>query len=198
VNNLTLIIGGARSGKSDFAQRLAETQTGTVAFVATAVAGDAEMAERIAAHRSARPKGWLTIEAPMGLANAMAPFTEGIAVVLLDCLTLLSSNVLFAAVSESDEESPLVGPLARKMLQVEIDLLLGLLGPVDARLIVVSNEVGEGIVPANRFSRLYRDLLGWANAYMAKRANTVYLMVAGLPVDVKRLARETERDLARP
>jgi adenosylcobinamide kinase/adenosylcobinamide-phosphate guanylyltransferase len=196
MSRLVLVLGGARSGKSDFAQRLAEMQSGKVIYAATAAAVDVEMAERIAAHRSSRPAGWRTVEACTDVASSLVPFLDHNPTVLLDCLTLLASNVLFAVARDIGEEAPNLNAVAGARLQGELESLLSLLSEVDFHLIIVSNEVGEGIVPANRLSRLYRDLLGRANAYLARKADTVYLMVAGLPVDIKLLTRETERRLA--
>ncbi len=192
---LILVLGGARSGKSDFALRLARRRAGTVLFVATATAGDAEMAERIAAHRRSRPAEWETVEAPLQVAAALQGKTAGARAVLLDCLTLLTSNLLMQTVEDVGEKSHEIVPRMQRQLQAEIDALVDLHRAGEADFIVVSNEVGEGIVPASPLARVYRDMLGWGNSYLAARADAVYLMVAGLPIDVKRLASETEREL---
>jgi adenosyl cobinamide kinase/adenosyl cobinamide phosphate guanylyltransferase len=156
---LTLLIGGARSGKSSLALRLAE---GEVVFIATAEAGDAEMAERIDAHRAERPSSWQTVEAPIDLAGALRDAPPD-ACVIVDCLTLWVANTM-------DEES------AREAAA------LAALRP--GRTIAVTNEVGLGIVPANDLARAYRDLLGRVNAIWAEAADRVLLVVAGRTLEL--------------
>lgn len=183
MGELTLILGGARSGKSAFAERLAREAGDDVLFVATATAGDDEMAQRIATHRAERPPVWRTLEVPRGVAGAVADLSPPAATVLLDCLTLLVSNILLA-----DEAA---GEVAiRRAVESEIDTILAWIAAGTARWIVVSNEVGMGLVPPYPLGRVYRDLLGRANARLAARADRAYLLVAGLPLDLKRLMAE--------
>jgi adenosylcobinamide kinase / adenosylcobinamide-phosphate guanylyltransferase len=156
---LTLLIGGARSGKSSLALRLAE---GEVVFIATAEAGDAEMAERIDAHRAERPPSWQTVEAPIDLAAALRDAPPD-ACVIVDCLTLWVANTM--------DEQP-----AREAAA----LAAGRPG----RTIVVTNEVGLGIVPDNELARTYRDLLGRVNAIWADAADRVLLVVAGRTLEL--------------
>jgi adenosylcobinamide kinase/adenosylcobinamide-phosphate guanylyltransferase len=165
---LTLVLGGARSGKSRYAENLIAALQPPWAFVATAEAGDAEMAGRIALHQSRRCDNWQTVEAPHELTNALT----AVAVdrpVLVDCLTLWLSNRM----------------LARADLEVEIPRLEAALSGRRAPVVLVSNEVGLGIVPDNELARGFRDLQGRLNQRMAARADRVVLMVAGLPVVVK-------------
>lgn len=185
---LILVLGGARGGKSDFAEELAAELGRRVLYVATAEAGDAEMQRRIEAHRRARPAHWRTAEAPRGVAGALAAQTEASDVVLLDCLTLLVTNVLLAAGSD-DPEADGCYEQVRDGLREELQGLHEWYVRADCHLIVVSNEVGMGLVPPYPLGRAYRDLLGWANRWLAVRADEVYLMVAGIPVEVKSLAR---------
>lgn len=175
---LTLILGGARSGKSTHALRLAGASGAPVLFVATAEARDDEMAAKIARHRAERPAHWRTLEAPLGLAAALAQVPPA-PVVLVDCVTLWVSNLLLA------EGASWEGAVA------ELDALLDWHRASDAELIVVSNEVGWGLVPGDQLSRTYREWLGWFNQRLAAAADQVYLLVAGLPVDMKALARAT-------
>jgi adenosylcobinamide kinase / adenosylcobinamide-phosphate guanylyltransferase len=172
---LILILGGARSGKSAFAQRLAAAFGAEVLFVATAEAGDAEMAARIASHRAERPGHWRTIEALRGVASALAG-TPPARVVVLDCVTLWVTNLLL------DRDRSWQGA------QHELEALLEWYRAQTVELIVVSNEVGLGLVPADETSRTFRDWLGWFNQRLAAEADAVYLMVAGLPVELKALA----------
>ncbi len=174
-----LILGGARSGKSDYAQRLAGETGRPVLYVATATAGDEEMAERIARHRAARPAHWRTVEAPVGVGRALAEVLEDGEVVLLDCLTLLVANLLME-LGESADADVLEGRVT-----AELEDLLTVCAAHRADLIVVSNEVGMGLVPPYPMGRVYRDVLGQANQWLAARADRVIFMVAGLPMVVK-------------
>jgi len=184
VGELILVLGGARSGKSAFAQRLARERGGDrVLFVATAEAGDEEMSARIAAHRRERPAGWRTLEAPLHVAEAISELVAGVDVVLLDCLTLLASNVLLSL-----GDAPDAGE-AERAVMAEVEALIAAVAGVAATCIVVSNEVGLGLVPDNPLGRLYRDSLGRANQVLAAQAAHVYFLVAGLPIDIRALGR---------
>lgn len=178
---LILILGGARSGKSRLAERLAGQLGRHVLYVATAQAGDPEMAGRIARHRERRPASWRTIEAPTGVGQALAQASGTADVVVLDCLTLLASNLLAPLGNEPDEAT------AAALLERELDGLLAAYEEGPASLIIVSNEVGWGLVSPYPLGRLYRDLLGWAHQRLAAQADRVYLVVAGIPLDLKRL-----------
>jgi len=183
VARLILVTGGARSGKSDFAQSLARELGGDdVLFVATAEARDEEMAARIAAHRQDRPGTWRTVESPRRAGEAIRQAAPAKAV-LVDCLTLLVSNVLLSLGEEPAAE------MAQAAVREEVDGLLAAVGEASGTVIVVTNEVGLGVVPANRTARMYRDLLGRANAVLAREAGQVFLLVSGLPIEVKSLAR---------
>jgi adenosylcobinamide kinase/adenosylcobinamide-phosphate guanylyltransferase len=186
--SLTLILGGARGGKSAFAQALAAKRGERVTFIATAEPGDEEMRARIAQHRAFRPKHWLTIEAAFGTAAAVAAAATRSEVVVLDCLALLVSNLLLAAGEDYTA--------AEEQVEGEISGLLRAYQAGKADLIIVSNEVGMGVVPAYPLGRIYRDLLGRANAQVARAADRVYLMVAGLAMEIKAsgLATTWERD----
>lgn len=175
---LTLILGGARSGKSTYAEQLAAAASGRVTYVATAQAWDDEMRERIARHRAERPVNWQTVEAPHGVAAALADAPPA-DVVLLDCLTLLASNVILAL------PEPVETAAAEAALQAEVNALLAAYAAGNASWIIVSNEVGLGIVPAYPLGRVYRDALGRANQRLAAAADRVLFMVAGLPMTVK-------------
>jgi len=165
---LTLVLGGARSGKSRYAENLITACPPPWIFVATAEPGDAEMAERIALHRRRRGHDWQTVEAPHELTTVLATLAVD-APVLVDCLTLWLSNRMLANIDLEAE-------IAR--LDAALD---GRHGPV----VLVSNEVGFGIVPDNALARRFRDLQGQLNRRLATRADRVILMVAGLPIVVK-------------
>ncbi|MFC2060686.1 bifunctional adenosylcobinamide kinase/adenosylcobinamide-phosphate guanylyltransferase [Chloroflexota bacterium] len=178
-----LLIGGARSGKSDFAQELAQKSGEPVLFVATAVAGDEEMQHRIENHLLARPATWTTLEVTTHIGSHIERKIGRAQVVIVDCITLLVSNV-FGQYSDQAGE-PTEAQLIEKSAIDEIGELIECIEHTNASFIIVTNEVGTGLVPANRAGRLYRDLLGKANQLLAQRADEVYLMVAGLPVKIK-------------
>ena len=188
--HITLVIGGARSGKSAWADQFARKSGRQVLYVATATAGDDEMTERIAAHRSQRPSHWRTIEEPGNLLHAVqANATPGDAVVV-DCLTLWVSNVLLKAIGpERDADMmPLSAWTATEASVVnEAQALLTDARDRDLTLILVSNEVGMGVVPATSVGRHYRDILGRVNQVVGSTADALILMVAGLAVDLRQL-----------
>jgi len=177
---MTLILGGARSGKSALAQKMAHESGRPVLYVATATAGDEEMAARIAAHQAERPAHWHTLEAPLQVGAAIAAARPaGADLVLVDCLTLLANNVL-APLPETISSAE-----ADAALGAEVDGLLAAYLAGSAEWIIVSNEVGLGLVPPYPLGRLYRDALGRANQRLAAVADEVLFMVAGLPLVLK-------------
>ncbi len=177
---LTLILGGARSGKSTYAEQQAAAAGDRVLYVATAEAWDDEMRARIAAHRTQRPGTWHTVEAPRAVGAAIQPaLVADVQAVLVDCLTLLASNVIIGLPEGSDDR------VATAALNRELDALLDAYEQSEAAWFVVSNEVGLGIVPAYPLGRVYRDALGRANQRLAAIADRVIFMVAGLPMTVK-------------
>lgn len=180
---ITFILGGARSGKSSYAERLAAEHGGPVLYVATARAWDADMTARIARHKADRPAHWLTLEAPLQVGEAVTEWLraapEPPAVVLLDCLTLLANNVVVPLPEDLRPEE------AEAALAPEIVALAEAIKMSGLDWIVVSNEVGLGIVPPYPLGRAYRDALGRANQRMAALADRVFFMVAGLPMTVK-------------
>jgi len=165
---LTLVLGGARSGKSRYAESLIAAR-GARLYLATAEPGDAEMAARIAAHRARRGTGWTTVEAPLALVDALARHARADRPILVDCLTLWLSNLMLAGRDLEAEGRALVAALA------------GLAGPV----VLVANEVGYGIVPDNALARRFRDAAGQLNQAVAAACQRVVLVAAGLPLVLK-------------
>ena len=177
---LTLVLGGVRAGKSRYAQELAGNGR-RVLFVATAEAGDQEMAARIQAHQAERPADWHTLEEPLDLVTALAPRLPDYDTVLLDCLTLWVSNLLLEEHGDYDVR-PDISSTARRLLE--------LFEQSDTAWIVVSNEVGLGVVPATKLGRIYADELGRVNQLFAAAADDVIVMFAGLPVNIEALGLE--------
>jgi adenosylcobinamide kinase/adenosylcobinamide-phosphate guanylyltransferase len=175
-----LIIGGARSGKSRLAQELALESGGDILFVATAEAGDEEMKQRIEKHRKARPSAWVTLEATTHIGSQITKNIGSAKTVVIDCITLLLNNI-FQQFDEAADEN-----LIEEAVLTEIKELIDCQEHVAASFIIVSNEIGLGIVPADRISRLYRDFLGRANQMLAEHADEVYMLLAGIPVPIKK------------
>lgn len=170
---VTLVLGGVRSGKSGYAQRLAE-RSERVTFLATAERrDDPEMHAKIERHRAERPQNWATVEETLLLARTIHEAGQVCDVVLIDCLTLWAANLLEACGSD------------RSQLQGRIDELCSALRTATCSIVLVSNEVGSGVVPAYELGRRFRDLVGEINQRVAAEAGTVVLMVAGIPLTVK-------------
>ena len=179
MGQLILVLGGARSGKSCFAQQLARKLGGEqVLFVATAGAGDEEMQRRIEEHRQGRPAGWRTLEAQRDVGQSILEHVGEAKVVLVDCLTLLISNLLV------DIQDPFALEVEAKVM-IEAQALAVCAEQLTGDLIVISNEVGQGLVPPYPLGRAYRDLLGQVNQMLAHKADEVYLLVAGIPLAIK-------------
>ncbi len=189
-NGLVLILGGARSGKSRFAEELAHRLGKRVLYLATAQAGDEEMAARITEHRDGRPNAWRTLEAPVRVGEAVLSDLQSSSaeVVLLDCLTFLVTNLILAGLEDPSREVELdsIDELAaRARVRTELDELLDARRASGIPWIVVTNEVGSGLVPPYYLGRVFRDLQGWANQQLAAEADQVYLMVAGISLGLK-------------
>ncbi|MGC8970746.1 MAG: bifunctional adenosylcobinamide kinase/adenosylcobinamide-phosphate guanylyltransferase [bacterium] len=166
--SLTFILGGARSGKSNFALSLAKGKE--VAFIATALPLDKEMDERIRHHKEERPSHWKTVEEPINLLSAIKSIVD-VDIIILDCLTMWVSNLLEIC---TDEE----------LLKMSEDIAI-YSRDIKAEVIAISNEVGLGIVPEYPLGRRYRDLLGRVNQTFAKYSNKIFFMIAGIPLEVK-------------
>lgn len=178
-----LITGGARSGKSRFAYELASKSGGKVLFVATAEAGDEEMKCRIEEHKRERPKDWSTLEATANIGSQIEQRIGSARTVIVDCITLLINNIFNRYGNQTDER--IDASLLKKEVEREINGLIECIEHSNADFIIVTNEVGLGLVPANKTGRIYRDLLGRANQMLAERTDKVYFMAAGLPVKIK-------------
>lgn len=168
VSRIIMVTGGARSGKSALAERLAAAEAGAAIYIATAEArGDDEMTQRIALHQDRRGSGWRTLEAPRELCAALRD-TDGQGVRLVDCLTLWLANIL-------DDADP----------RPRVEALCATLGAQTSPVVLVTNELGLGIVPANALARRFRDQHGWMNQAVAAVADQVWMAVSGLPLQLK-------------
>ena len=180
------VLGGARSGKSHFAQELAAKLGSRVLFVATGEALDEEMLYRISQHKKLRPQSWRTLEVSKEVGKKIMEHIGDAEVVVIDCLTLLVSNVV------TEGELWREPARAEEEMLAEISEIIDCMDKLAVSFIVVSNEVGMGLVPENELGRLYRDLLGRGNQLIAQRAGEVYLLAAGVPVKIKEKGSVTE------
>jgi len=184
---LTLILGGARSGKSDLAQRLAAASGRDVLFVATMQPGDDELRLRVEQHRAARPPDWRTIEATHDVAGAMEQHARPGEIVVIDCMTMWVSNLLIERLGDGDDVPAAAALAAADDVAARARALAGRAAAFDGDVVVVSNEAGMGVVPAYPLGRAFRDALGAANNAVAVEAERVYWLVAGLALELKSL-----------
>ncbi len=168
-SNVTFVLGGARSGKSLFAEQRVEASSKNKIYIATAEPWDNEMRDRISVHKSRRDADWTTVDAPLKLTDALVANVRETAIVLVDCLTLWLNNLIMAGQNLEDATTDLTNTLRTRS------------GPV----VVVSNEVGLGIVPENALARSFRDAQGRLNQQIAHVADDVFLLAAGLPMTLK-------------
>ena len=191
MGKLTLLLGGARSGKSTFAEnRASEIGGENVLYVATSESKDEEMKERVVKHKADRSSAWETVEAPRNVAQAIRQVRSDAPVILLDCMTFLVANHLMDAAAPEDDpfDDPSADPFDAKIeaaVIAEVEALVAYAQEEDVELLVVSNEVGLGLVPPYELGRAYRDILGRANQILAHHADEVQLLVAGIPMRVK-------------
>lgn len=174
MKKLIFVLGGARSGKSTFAENWAKAHGQHVLFVATAQAFDDEMQTRISHHQQSRPEHWYTVEAPLATGTAIQNFDSGYDTLIVDCITLLATNVLLSLPEDCTQEA------VNEAVIQEMDTLLAAYQNAEATWLIVSNEVGMGVVPPTQLGRFFRDALGKANQHIAQQADEVILMVAGL------------------
>ena len=175
-NSVTLLLGGVRSGKSHYAQQLGDNAA-RVVFLATAEANDDEMRRKVEAHRNSRPPHWQTVEEPMQLADAIGRYGPGCDLMIIDCLTIFCANLLQAFGSDPDGGD--------QAIAASIEAFCRALQSAPCAVALVSNEVGSGVVPAFPSGRRFRDLLGELNQSVARVADHVFLLVAGLPLVLK-------------
>lgn len=177
---IILVTGGARSGKSSFAENLYKNEN-EVVYIATSKIFDKEMENRVEAHRKQRPITWRTFEANYNLDKAV----EKEDFYLLDCITLLSSNIMYDITKDLEDIDFSTQEKVEKRITNELDKLINKIRRENKNLILVTNELGMSIVPENKLARIYRDIQGRINQKVAKESDQVYLVVCGLPVRVK-------------
>lgn len=177
MGKIVLVTGGARSGKSAFAENYAKKFGKNISYIATAEVYDKEMEKRISLHKERRPKEWTTYEYPKNASRAIETAGQNSDMILFDCLTIYLSNLILSMEENIDEEK----------IYNEMDLLIKAAKNISATTIFVTNEVGAGIVPENKLSRIFRDVAGKVNQIFSKNADEVYLAVSGCAIELKKI-----------
>lgn len=183
---IVFVTGGSRSGKSIYAEELVKATSERVVYIATAIPFDDEMQDRVKKHRDQRPASWMTLEQYFDIHKVIPELKVGADCILLDCITIMVSNIMFAenksdwnnlAVEEADA-------LQAKVLE-QVDLLMKALRTHGMSAVIVSNELGMGIVPDNKLSRVFRDIAGKANQLVAAQSDEAWMVVSGIPLKLK-------------
>ncbi len=185
MGKLIMVTGGARSGKSSYAEDTAKKLGDNILYIATSIPFDEEMKQRIRKHREQRPAGWETVEAYRDFGFHLEGKLEGKSAVMLDCITIMVSNLMFETNRDWDNMDTVEMDNVEKQVTAEIQKLVSLIRASDIPFILVTNEIGMGIVPENVLSRLFRDIAGRVNQLLARASDEVYLCISGIPVRIK-------------
>lgn len=185
MRRLIVVTGGARSGKSTFAEKKAKDCNCDVVYIATSIPFDDEMRARIKKHVDQRPDNWKTIEAYKDMEKHLANVKNENVIFLLDCITIMITNIMLDISIDWDNASDKEIECIETEVKMEMDKLLKIISEKDTTFILVTNEIGMGLVPENKLSRIFRDIAGRVNQLLAKEADEVYLCVAGIPVKIK-------------
>jgi len=185
MGKLIFVTGGARSGKSSFAETTIKKVGENIIYVATALAFDEEMQQRIALHKKQRPSNWYTIEAYTNISEKIENYKGHYDGVLLDCITIMVNNIMIDEIRNWDSISIKEGDSVEKKVTMEITNLINYIKRGDKTFVIVTNEIGSGIVPVYQSSRLFRDIAGRANQILAKASDEAYLLVSSLPIRIK-------------
>jgi adenosylcobinamide kinase/adenosylcobinamide-phosphate guanylyltransferase len=193
MGRLIFVTGGTRSGKSAFAEEVVTALGSDVTYIATARAGDSEMAERIALHRQRRPQSWRTVEEPEEVRGAIEFWGERSEVILLDCLTIYISNLLLAGEKGGADNDSTGGGEPDRDIVSDVRQIAAAAKTVKAHVVVVSNEVGLSLVSPYPLGRQYQEIVGRANQVLARDAEETYMVVAGIPLDLKEMGRQVRK-----
>jgi adenosylcobinamide kinase/adenosylcobinamide-phosphate guanylyltransferase len=185
MGELVLVTGGARSGKSRFAEQLVGDGGCCVTYIATAIAFDDEMKHRVRMHRERRPQDWKTLELPYGISGGCDEISGGPCDILIDCVTIMVTNIMLREPVDWENAPPADISLVERAVLKEVDIIINLSKELNGKVITVSNETGMGIVPPNALGRAFRDIAGRVNQRIAQNAGAVYFCVSGIPVRIK-------------
>lgn len=186
MGKIILVTGGARSGKSSYAENIAKNIGEKILYIATSIPFDEEMKHRVEKHKESRPKMWDTYEGYRNLYRVVRENNNLYNAMLLDCVTIMTSNFMFDYIGDKIEETDNITlDKVEKKIIINFEKLLNEVNKGNSTMILVTNELGYGIVPENKLARVYRDIVGKVNQYIASRANEVYLVVCGIPMKIK-------------
>lgn len=185
MSKIITVTGGARSGKSSFGENLLKERQGKKGYIATATPFDVGMKERIKNHQASRPKTWQTFELPYEISSQIHEISKTCDIVILDCITVFSSNILFEKEYDWETISYKEIFLLEKKIIDEIQQIIEKARQYNLDLVVITNEVGSGIVPGNRLSRVYRDIAGRINQKLSELSDEVYVTISGMPLKLK-------------
>jgi len=185
MSRLVLVTGGARSGKSSFAENIARCFGDNVLYVATSVPFDEEMRDRIKKHRQSRPSNWETLETYKDFDKLLPEAVGNKECVILDCITVMITNIMFEKEMDFDRVDAEMSNNLEAIVRIEVEKLIETGRKMDITLIMVTNEIGMGIVPDNAISRAFRDIAGRMNQLLAKACDEVYVCISGIPLRLK-------------
>ena len=185
MSNIVLVTGGARSGKSTYAENLCKSQNNNVAYIATSIPFDEGMKDRIKKHQEMRPKNWTTYEAYDEIYKLIKEIERNHQTIILDCVTLLINNLMFKFDIDYETCDRNEIDEIEKYIKNQVKLLIEEVKKTNLYLVIVTNEIGMSIVPDNRLSRIYTDIAGRINQYIARESDEVYFVVSGIPMKIK-------------
>ena len=185
MSKVILVTGGARSGKSNFAEKLCKDQNNNTAYIATSIPFDDEMKERVKKHKESRPQNWKTYEIYKDIYTIINDISKEHKTVILDCVTLLVNNLMFTYGIDVDKATSKELDELENYIRDQIEKLLDAVKKTNLYFVIVSNEIGMGIVPANKLSRIYTDIIGRINQQIATHSDEVYFVVSGIPMKIK-------------
>lgn len=185
MGKIVLVTGGARSGKSSFAESLCRAQDNQTAYIATSIPFDDEMKDRVKKHRQMRPESWTTYEVYEDIYRAVPEIAKEHQTVILDCVTLMVNNIMFKEPVDFETCSHDVIDKVEAYVKEQVDLLLEAVKKTDLYFVMVTNEIGMGVIGATRLTRIYTDITGRINQQIAKMSDEVYLVVSGIPVKIR-------------
>lgn len=185
MSKLILVTGGSRSGKSNFAESLCSRQNNSTAYIATSIPFDEEMKDRVRKHKESRPSIWKTYEIYKDIYSIIEEISKEHKTVILDCVTLLVNNLMFDYGLDFDNSTPEEINEMETYIKKQIEKLIYKIEKTELYFVIVTNELGMSLVPDNKLCRVYSDIVGRINQYIAKKADEVYFVVSGIPVKIK-------------
>lgn len=185
MSKIILVTGGARSGKSNFAESLCINRNNSTAYIATSIPFDDEMKDRVKKHKESRPQNWRTYEIYKDIYSIIDNISKEHETVILDCVTLLVNNLMFTYGIEIDEATSEDINELEDYIKKQVNKLLNEVEKTNLYFVIVTNELGMGVVPANKLSRVYSDIVGRINQQISSRSDEVYFVVSGIPMKVK-------------